>query len=609
MPALIVEVLAANLAFAAVALAIGEPTLRLAEAVVGGSPRSPSLRRLGAALLAGFGACSLAGVVLAALHLFRWQTFAVCGALAVVAGRRQLAAYARRGVGFLARARGAHPVTLAGAGIVLVVGGASWLAALAPPVETDELAYHLPEARTLANTHSLHLMLGSDRIYGNLPTLAETLYGEALTIRGTALVHVLHLSLLFSFVLLAAGVVRTLWGSRAATLAAVGVVLYSDLVGNAVSGYVDAGATAFEAGSVLLLALWAVERDAASAAAGALLLGFALGIKYTALPTAALAALLVGALALRERRWRLVGGMGGLMLAACGYWYGKNLVRFGNPFFPFVFGHPGVTNETYSYFLGTVHAFGARTFRTFVDVPSRFASDGDITAYLGFVLAPLGLIARGSWRAAALLLAFVAAYTSYWFWLGSHQTRFLMSAVVIAIVLAATALGAARGVTGLAVAALVAAAFVTFTHVHGRHFNANVRGALSAWLETPKSRYALGLESRSTYLHRYFGCQVDAVDFLAERHLLGAVGLWELAPPPDYPRYNRLEPLHVTATTPAAAEAQLRQEGFRFVLGSGDSAVGLSSNPAAEPLLAAARPFWRHGGCTLFRLEPGTTRS
>ena len=43
---------------------------------------------------------------------------------------------------------------------------AQWLAALVPPEATDELAYHLPEARTLADTHVLHFMLGDDRIYG-----------------------------------------------------------------------------------------------------------------------------------------------------------------------------------------------------------------------------------------------------------------------------------------------------------------------------------------------------------------------------------------------------------------------------------------------------------
>ena len=295
MPLLILESLAANIAFAVVALALGEPVLRLAERVSGAETRPPSLIRLGTALLVGSGACAYAGVLLAAVHLFRWEAFVVCGALGVFFARSTLSGYAR----MIRWPRSDVVVLLAGA-IGLVVAIAQWLAALAPSEATDELAYHLPEAHTLADGHVLHLALGTDRIYGNLPTLVETLYGEALTIRGTALAHLLHLSILFAFVLLAAGVVRALWGARAAALAALGILLYSDLLYNATTAYVDAAEASFEAGAALLLVLWFVRRDPAHAAAGALLAGLALSVKYNALVTAALGALLVAST--RDRR-------------------------------------------------------------------------------------------------------------------------------------------------------------------------------------------------------------------------------------------------------------------------------------------------------------------
>jgi hypothetical protein len=604
-PALIVEVLAANVAFVAVALALGEPVLRLAEAAVGGSHGLPSLTRLGAAVLAGFGTCALGGIVLAAAHLFRWQAFAACGAVAVVGSRRHLVAYGRAATCFLARSRGADPLVLAASAVALVAGGAAWLAALAPPESTDELAYHLPEARTLAETHALHLTLGGDRIYGNLPTLAETLWGEALTLRGPPVVHVVHVTIVVAFALLAAGVARTLWGSRAAALAVAGIALFPGLMENAVTGYVDAAGAAFEAGSALVLVVWALRREPGLLGSAAVLLGFGLGIKYTALPTAVLAFVLVGAVAVRERHTRPLLGAVAVAVAGCGYWYVKNLVRFGNPVFPFALGHPGVTDATYRYFVGTVHAYKPRSLTKFLDVPSEFASDPGVTAYLALVLAPLALLARGPWRAAALLLAYVATYTTWWYWFGSSQTRFLMSAVLIAIVLGAAAIGAARGLAGVAVAAVVAGGFATSAKLLHNSFDRNLHEVAATWLQTQKSRYALGLESTSEYLHHYFGCQVDAVDDLARRNLRGAVGLWELAPPPDYPRHNLLTPLHITATTPAAVRTQLRDEGFRYVMGVGNSAVGLSSNPAAQPVLAAARPFWHHGDCTLFRLDLG----
>jgi hypothetical protein len=597
---LIAEVLAANAAFAAVALGLGDAVLVAAERWAHVERRPPSLERAGAAVLVGFGACAYLGLLLATVRLFRVEAFAVCGFAALVVTRRRLAAYARA-VTVVRRAR-PGPVVLACVLGAAVVAVAQWLAALAPSEATDELAYHLPEARTLADGHVLRFMLGQDHIYGNLPALVETLYGEALTVRGTALAHALHLSLLFAFLLVAAGIVRRLWGSRSAALAVIGVLLYSDLTYNATTAYVDAAASAFEVGAVLLGAAWLADRNDGDAVAAALLIGLALAVKYTSAVSAAAIALLLGVALVRERRYAQLGRLAVLGLAGCVYWYGKNLVRFGNPVYPFALGHPGVSDATYRYFVQTVHAFGHRTATDFARVPLRFATDGTATAYLGFALAPFSLGARGSRTAAAFLLAYAAAYTTYWYWLESNQTRFLMSAVVTAIVLGAVAVGEARGARGLAVVVAAGVALVAAAQLDVNGFNLHVRDAARSWLGTQKAAYVLGLESTHAYLERYFGCQVDAVDALAAKHLSGNVALWDLSPPPDYPRHNRLEPIKVTATTTAGAAAELRARGIRFALAQGQPVELLSSNPAVRPLLRRAVPFWRRADCTLYRL-------
>ncbi len=603
MPLLAVETLAANAAYALVALALGIPVLRGVEALAGASPRPPSLTRLGAALLAGFGGCAIAGIVLGAAHLFRWQVFAVAGAVAVFLSRACLLAYARSGAAFLRRVPTAGPVVLLATAVALVVGITQWLDALAPSEAFDELWYHLPEARTLADSHALHLTLGHDPIYGNLPTLMETLYGEALTIRGVPLAHAVHLSVFASFVLLAVGIVRSLWGARAAAFAAAGIALYSPLLYNATTAYVDSAATAFEVGAVLLLVLWSVRREPGDAGAAALLLGLALAVKYTALVTALLAAAVVGAHAFRARDRRLPAAFAAIAVLACGYWYGKNLVRFGNPIYPLAFGHPGISDTTYSTFLASVHAFGPRTVTAFLEIPTRFADDGNVTAFFGFVLSPLALFARGPWRASALLLGYAAVYTTYWFWLGSHQTRFLMSAVVVAIVLGAVAIGAARAPVWLAVAAVLAFASVVVVHARMNDFGRNVGGAVSAWLDVPKAKYVLGLETRDAYFREYFGCQVDAVNLLAARHLDGAVGIWAGDPAPGYSKRNVLVPMVVTATTTAGVRAQLRNLGVRFALAQGQPVAQLIPGRTPAPILAAARPFWHEQDCTLYRLD------
>jgi hypothetical protein len=609
-PALIVEVLATNAAFVTVALALGEAVLRLLEDLVGRLPRAPSLTRLGTAILAGFGTIAMAGIVLASIHMFRWEAFVVCGGVIIVLGWRTLVDYGRWSKRFLAGLPRAGVFVILGAAVAVIVFGAQWLAALAPPVAYDELAYHLPEAHVLADTHTLHLTLGSNRtgtgIYGNLPTLAETLYGVALTIRGAALVHVLHLSMLAAFVLLMAGVVRTLWGVRAAALAAAGIALYPELVGEAITGYIDAAGTAFEVGGALLLILWAVRGERGNAAAGSLLLGFAAAIKYTTLPTLLMAGVLVAVLSLRRRTWRFPLTLAGIVLVACGYWYGKNLVRFGNPLYPFAFGHPGITDALYQGWLTSIHHFGARTWtRTmsgFLDVPSDFDQTASVVPFAAFAAAPFSLAARGSRRGAALLIGYALAYTTYWYWLGSNQTRFLMPAIVVTIVLAAVAFGAARSALWVGAVALAALALAFSDHERHHSFGFDLRGTVATWLDTSQARYALGFETTSVYLHHWFGCQVDAVDFLARRRLSGAVALWYLAPTMDFPRDNRVAPIHVDGATAASVRYALRQQGVRYALTNGNALEKLSPYPAVKKVLSESRPFWRYQGCTLYRL-------
>ncbi|HUZ83039.1 MAG TPA: hypothetical protein VMU73_12435 [Gaiellaceae bacterium] len=597
--ALIAEVLAANLAFGAVALGLGDALLGWAERWTRAERRPLSLSRTGTVLLVGLGGCAYLGLLLATVGLFRVEAFAVCGVCVLALTRRRLAEYARWI--FARRARPGALVSLC-MGATIVVACAQWLAALAPPEASDELSYHLPEARTLADGHVIRLMLGSDHIYGNLPALVETLYGEALTVQGTALAHALHLTLLFGFLLLAAGVVRRLWGSRAAALAVLGILLYGDLTYNATTAYVDAAATAFEVGAVLLGVAWLAQRHDGDAVAAALLIGLALAVKYTAAVSAVALAIVVGIALVRERRSALLGRLAALALAGCAYWYGKNLFRFGNPVFPFAFGHPGVSDATYRYFVDAAHAYGHRTLTDFVRVPLRFANDGNGTAYLGFALSPLALVARGPRRATVALLAYAVVYTACWYWLESNQVRFLMSATMAAIVLAAVALGAARGAAGAAVAVAAAALLLLGAQLDVRGFNLHLRDAAGSWLGTQKAGYVLGLESTHDYLTHYFGCQVDAVDILAAKRLAGNVALWDLSAPPGYPRRNRLEPFNVTATTAAGVTAELLTRGIRYALAQGMPVTQLSSNPAARPLLRRATPFWRGGDCTLYRL-------
>jgi len=574
-PLLVVETLAANLVFVVVALAIGERVVRLL-----GGERG----RAGFALLVGLGVVAYVGVLLGLAHLFGRIELAVAAVVLVAAG--DLRPYLR-----LPRFSW-HAV------LPLALFAAQWLAALAPPEAYDELAYHLPEARSIVHAHALPLTLNHDHVYGNLPALMETLYAEALAFRGTALVHAVHLTVFGAFLLVVAGAVRMLFGSRAAALAVIGLLLFQDLTYNATTAYVDTAQLSFALAGLLAIVLFAAFDRAGDAAAAALLLGFALSVKYSALPTAAFVAVVAAVLLVRRGRLALAPALAGLTVLACGFWYGKNLVRFGNPVYPLYFGHSGVDEGSYKHFLADVQQFGPRTAYGFVTAPSRYANLGALVAFVSAYVAPLALLVRRFRIEAGILLAYALWYFVYWYWLGTHQLRFLAPAASVAIILSAVAL--TRRAT-LVAAVLVAIVAVGVAEARLRSFaTAQARPAAEAAVGAPKSGYALGLESRRAFLRHYFGCEYDAVAWLEQRRANGAVVIAEGSLAPWFARRNVFRPLVTSASTRAGVEHDLRAQGFRWIFtpaGTGH----LSSDPVADALLARAPPAWSEDGCALAR--------
>src|SRR5206468_2555487 len=126
-------------------------------------------------------------------------------------------------------------------------------------------------------------------------------------------------------------------------------------------------------------------------------------------------------------------------------------------------------------------------------------------------------------RRARPFAAYAVVFVAYWFWLASHQVRFLLSGGVVAIIAVTVALAAGGRSLRLALAAAaVAAVVVAQTEVHP--FSASAAaGAVMAQLGSPKSGYAVGLLSRDAYFRRYVGCEADAVAYLDARPALSPV--------------------------------------------------------------------------------------
>ena len=304
--------------------------------------------------------------------------------------------------------------------------------------------------------------------------------------------------------------------------------------------------------------------------------------------------LLVGLALLRERRYALLGQARRARPCRVCVLVRKESIRFGNPVYPFALGHPGVSDETVRYFVETAQSYGHRSVVNFARVPMRFATDGNVTAYLGFVLAPFSLAARGSRKAAALLLAYVVGYTAVWYWLVSGQTRFLIRRPSLrsSWPVSRSAQRAERSGRVVVIAARRAA---RRRAARRERLQLNLRDATRAWLGTQKAGYVLGLEIDPALSRALLRLPGRCGRSLEAARLSGNVAIWDLSPPPDYPRHNRLEPIQITASTTAGAAEQLRARGIRFALTQGMPVEELSSNPVGPAAPAAGGPVLASG--------------
>ena len=253
-------------------------------------------------------------------------------------------------------------------------------------------------------------------------------------------------------------------------------------------------------------------------------------------------------------------------------------------------------------------------------IPSRYARLADLTVFLSFYLGPFALLVRRSTVIVRLLFAWAVLYSTYWFFLATHQTRFLTSAVITAAILLAIALVHLRGLLprlGLVTAAIAAIVFTNIGIVDPRP--ANISYTTKVKLRYSTWAYALGRESTTEYLQPYFGCHLTALHYLEQRHLTGNVidnwTQWHDAVLTIYESGNKFRNF---ASTDRGARlwADLRSGDIRYVYvrESMKAAFGHATDPqevayrderlpVETTILRHARPVWSEDECRLYRIE------
>ncbi|MEK7641477.1 MAG: hypothetical protein AAB365_00620 [Patescibacteria group bacterium] len=316
----------------------------------------------------------------------------------------------------------------------------------------DGLAYHLPFSAEIASGEPISFPIMEDPEYGQLPVLGEILYAVTIVLFDnlgvSKLIEFAAYLLLIIFAALLSH--RYFTDKRFTYLTVILLLACMPLARNALSGgMIDIWSFLFSIASLLLLIDTLSRRHIAHEhlrtaypgviLAGALL-GLGLGIKYLSLFFGAIGLIeiiLISRLH-KEPAVHIAKVCGIYFLSALiigGFWYIKNLILTGNPFFPIFAAGGGVEftvevnafilNKTwYNFFIFPFYLFGKETyhlpFGIFLSV--SFMATYALAIYLAFKRNLRGILLY-TLVALEIYLAFVFIW--------SHQIRFIIPALIL----------------------------------------------------------------------------------------------------------------------------------------------------------------------------------
>lgn len=322
------------------------------------------------------------------------------------------------------------------AGLVAVaIGVLSFMNTLSPPWDYDGLMYHLVGPKLFVEAQ--RVFPHPDNWYLNGPFTIEMLFTVGMSFGDDVFPKLVHYSMGLLFLGATYSIARR-WLSRSEALLSVAILLTVPTLPIWASlAYIDLGWSAFEVLGLGALLVWWRERSQRWLLLSGTMIGLAAGSKYLGLMGVAL----LGAFVLFgtwKQGWRqslragLSFGLAAAIVAAP--WYLKNLLWFGNPIYPLVFGGPGWDARRLELYTAYLDSFGVG--RTLIDylllpwnVYVRHEEFGTVMNRIDIpsLLFPLVLFAGWKWPNPVVRALILIAGARFLLWsLGSQQIRFLL---------------------------------------------------------------------------------------------------------------------------------------------------------------------------------------
>lgn len=424
--------------------------------------------------------------------------------------------------------------------LALFLGFFNFLAAFAPPTARDAISYHIPEAQRILSLEKIVFPLGDHPFYGNLPVLMEVGYALGMLFSGFALAQLFHYAFFLAFVCFVFGWMRRHFGLRTASIAVFTLFFLHDLVTTAISLNIDTAHMVLEVMGFLLVLDFVLTKERNFLKVSGMIFGLALSIKYSPLVSACLAGLVVFCASLTNRKTLLknILAFSVPLLLVAGFWYGKNLLLFGNPFYPLYFGHRGYDEVAFQSLMQAIQDFRVpRTLVNFLLFPKifyfrypPFLALFDIPqatlVFASFLLLPIVLFLRRRRKLLLLMLGFVLVYSAYWFFFATHQLRFLDVSNIVLVLLAVislTSLPWKKIFPFLFLAVFLVGLFLFRSGLVRATANGIFVGVERYVFHVREVEYALGIINKASYLDDSLDCGFDAAYWLEQNNLPGAV--------------------------------------------------------------------------------------
>lgn len=317
---------------------------------------------------------------------------------------------------------------------VSFIGLASLLNTMTPAWSYDALMYHLPAP--LRYLEAGRLLLLPDMWQANGPMAIELLYAYGLALGSASVARLVHLAFAIMLILATFAFTRRFLEARLAWPSAVVLVGIPIFPIWGTIANIDMAWALYEFLGVYAMLGWVRSRESGWVALSAISVGLALSSKYLGLGGAASVgvALITCMVLSRTVSWRDLGRFALLTIAFGCPWYLLNLIRAGNPVYPFIWGGPGWDQERLGYLMTYLRSFGGPNAWWLLPLaPIRMFTNGSLfTTFLSSIEFPSPLfllaLALPFTRPPRILrvLAWVTALRFVIWGLGSQQTRFLL---------------------------------------------------------------------------------------------------------------------------------------------------------------------------------------